>query len=113
MLDWNVRMGRLAHGRVEETWARWETGEPAASFGMMGEARHLSSGRRCNVMLLASVVRRAGLQCEYCKGDCWVPTNDRRWALYSVSTVLGQARGEYQSRHMRPGHPRSAARRRL
>jgi len=35
MLDWNVRMGRLAHGRAEETWARWEKGEPAASFGMM------------------------------------------------------------------------------
>ncbi|KAK0553304.1 hypothetical protein OC845_001304 [Tilletia horrida] len=35
MLDWNVRMGRLAQGRAEETWTRWERGEPAASFGMM------------------------------------------------------------------------------
>ncbi|KAK0536124.1 hypothetical protein OC835_002138 [Tilletia horrida] len=35
MLDWNVRMGRLAQGRAEETWARWSRGEPAASFGMM------------------------------------------------------------------------------
>ncbi|CAD6907609.1 unnamed protein product [Tilletia controversa] len=35
MLDWNVRMGRLAQGRAEETWVRWEKGEPAASFGMM------------------------------------------------------------------------------
>ncbi|KAE8214528.1 hypothetical protein CF319_g5888 [Tilletia indica] len=35
MLDWNVRMGRLAQGRAEETWARWEKGEQAASFGMM------------------------------------------------------------------------------
>lgn len=31
MLDWNVRMGRLARTRRDETWGRWKKGEFAQS----------------------------------------------------------------------------------
>ncbi|SNX84387.1 uncharacterized protein MEPE_03096 [Melanopsichium pennsylvanicum] len=34
MLEWNVRMGRLASHRSRETWERWRNGEDAASFGL-------------------------------------------------------------------------------
>lgn len=32
MLEWNVRMGRLASHRSKETWEKWRAGESAASF---------------------------------------------------------------------------------
>lgn len=34
MLEWNVRMGRLASHRSKETWERWREGESAGSFGV-------------------------------------------------------------------------------
>ncbi|PWN52438.1 hypothetical protein IE53DRAFT_282913 [Violaceomyces palustris] len=37
MLEWNVRMGRLAPGRVNETWERWVRGEGASALGLVGE----------------------------------------------------------------------------
>ncbi|PWZ02211.1 hypothetical protein BCV70DRAFT_186171 [Testicularia cyperi] len=35
MLEWNVRMGRLASHRSKETWIRWQNAEKAASFGLL------------------------------------------------------------------------------
>ena len=34
MVGWNVRMGRLAPHRSQDTWERWRAGESAASFGL-------------------------------------------------------------------------------
>ncbi|EST05521.1 Thioredoxin-like fold [Kalmanozyma brasiliensis GHG001] len=34
MLEWNVRMGRLASHRRRETWERWRAGESAATFSV-------------------------------------------------------------------------------
>lgn len=34
MLEWNVRMGRLASHRVDETWQKWQQGERASNFSI-------------------------------------------------------------------------------
>lgn len=34
MLEWNVRMARLASHRSRETWEKWRAGESAGSFGV-------------------------------------------------------------------------------